>query len=212
MSNFKTECYNTIYTIKMDTKIQELTDKIYHEGVEKGNEEANRIITGANEQKRSILREAEAEAGRIVAAAEKQAAGLKKNTEAELKLFAAQFLEGLKSEVTNLVTGKIVASNVQPVAQDKAYMQKVILEIAKEWAGQEGLTVQTADAAALANYFEANAKYLLGKGVKVEKINGKPTSFTIIPAGGTYKVAFGEDEFISFFKEFLRPQLVDLLF
>ena len=28
----------------MDTKIQELTDKIYKEGVEKGNEEAGRII------------------------------------------------------------------------------------------------------------------------------------------------------------------------
>ena len=28
----------------MDTKIQELTDKIYKEGVEKGNEEAGRIM------------------------------------------------------------------------------------------------------------------------------------------------------------------------
>ena len=28
----------------MNTKIQELTDKIYREGVEKGNEEAGRII------------------------------------------------------------------------------------------------------------------------------------------------------------------------
>lgn len=31
----------------MDTKIQELTDKIYKEGVEKGNEEAGRIIAEA---------------------------------------------------------------------------------------------------------------------------------------------------------------------
>ena len=29
----------------MDTKIQELTDKIYREGVEKGNTEAERIIS-----------------------------------------------------------------------------------------------------------------------------------------------------------------------
>ena len=70
----------------MDTKIQELTDKIYKEGVEKGNEEAGRIIADANAQKQAILTEAEAEAKRIVAQAEKQAAELKKNTEAELKL------------------------------------------------------------------------------------------------------------------------------
>ena len=49
----------------MDTKIQELTDKIYKEGVEKGNEEAGRIIADANAQKQAILTEAEAEGKRI---------------------------------------------------------------------------------------------------------------------------------------------------
>ena len=39
----------------MDTKIQELTDKIYKEGVEKGNEEAGRIIAEANAQKLSLI-------------------------------------------------------------------------------------------------------------------------------------------------------------
>ena len=94
----------------MDIKIQELTEKIYKEGVEKGNEEAGRIIAEANAQKESILSEAEAEAKRIVAAAEKQASELKKNTEAELKLFASQSVEALKSEVVNLITGVIAGT------------------------------------------------------------------------------------------------------
>ena len=197
----------------MDFKIQELTEKIYREGVEKGKEEAGRIIAEANEQKRSILREAEEEAGQIVATAEKQAAGLKKNAESELKWFAAQFLEDLKSEIIDLITGQIVTSNVQPLTQDSAYMQKVVLEIAKGWAEAEGLIIQSAAADDLGKYFEANAKDLLNKGnVKLEKINGKPTSFTIMPTDGTYKVAFGEEEFSAFFKEFLRPQLIELLF
>ena len=115
----------------MDTKIQELTDKIYKEGVEKGNEEAGRIIAEANAQKDTILKDAEAEAKRIVAAAEKQAAELKKNTEAELKLFATQSVEALKSEVTNLITGDIASSNVKAALMDPAYMQKVILELVK---------------------------------------------------------------------------------
>ena len=42
----------------MDTKIQELTDKIYKEGVEKGNEEAGRIIADANAQKQAKQLEA----------------------------------------------------------------------------------------------------------------------------------------------------------
>ena len=197
----------------MDVKIQELTDKIYREGVEKGNEEAGRIVADANEQKHFILHQAEAEAAQIVANAEKQAADLKKSAESELKWFAAQFLEDLKSEITDLIAGRIISSNVQPLIQDKDYLQKVILEIVKGWAGTEGLTIQSAAADTLGEYFENNAKDMLNKGnVKLETINGKPTSFTIIPADGTYKVTFGEDEFTAFFKEFLRPQLVELLF
>lgn len=196
----------------MDTKIQELTDKIYQEGVEKGNEEAARIIAGANDQKVAIISEAEAEAQRIIAAAEKQAAELKKNTEAELKLFATQSVEALKSEVTNLITGEIASSNVKAVVADKAFMQKVILEMVKAWAKDEALTIQTSDAKALTGYFESNAKELLNKGVRIEKVSGKEASFTIVPADGSYKVTFGEDEFVTFFKEFLRPQLVEMLF
>ncbi|MCC8132965.1 MAG: hypothetical protein LIP04_04795 [Tannerellaceae bacterium] len=196
----------------MDTKIQELTNKIYREGVEKGNEEAIRIIAEANTQKQTIVSEAEAEAKQILAAAEKQAADLKKNVEGELKLFATQALEALKSEVANLITGEITSSNVKAAVADKAYMQKVILEMAKEWVKKEGLTIQSADAEELTKYFEANAKDLLNKGVKIEKVNGKTTSFTIIPADGSYKVSFGDEEFMAFFTEFLRPQLVEMLF
>lgn len=196
----------------MDTKIQELTEKIYKEGVEKGNEEAGRIIADANAQKQSIVSEAEAEAKRIVANAQKQADDLKKNTEAELKLFATQSVEALKSEVANLITGEITSSNVKAVVADKAFMQKVILDMAKAWAKDEVLTIQSADADALTKYFEANAKDLLNKGVKIEKVSGKEASFTIVPADGSYKVTFGEEEFVAFFKEFLRPGLVDMLF
>ncbi|WP_459189653.1 hypothetical protein ACGE0T_06160 [Parabacteroides sp. APC149_11_2_Y6] len=196
----------------MDTKIQELTDKIYKEGVEKGNEEAQRIIADANAQKQAIVSEAETEAKRIVAEAQKQASELKKNTEAELKLFAAQSVEALKSEVVNLITGKITSSNVKAVVSDSVFMQKIVLEMAKEWAKKEAITIQTADAEALTKYFEANAKALLNAGVKIEKVNGKDASFTIMPADGSYKVSFGEEEFVAFFKEFLRPQLVEMLF
>ena len=62
----------------MDTKIQELTDKIYKEGVEKGNEEAARIISDAEARKKALIEEAEAQAKEIVTAAEKKVAELKK--------------------------------------------------------------------------------------------------------------------------------------
>ena len=45
-------------------------------------------------------------------------------------------------------------------------------------------------------YFEANAKALLNKGYNIEQVNGKKASFSIVPADGSYKVTFGEEEFV----------------
>ena len=47
--------------------------------------------------------------------------------------------------------------------------------------------------------------------------SGKSTMMNIIgcldvPTNGSYKINFGEEEFIEYFKEFLRPQLIEALF
>jgi V/A-type H+-transporting ATPase subunit E len=196
----------------MNTKIQELTDMIYKEGVEKGQAEADRIVAAAVEKEKSIIRKAENRANMILADAEKKAAELKKNTEAELRLFASQSVEALKSEIANLVTDKVVTDGVKAATADASFMQKAILEISREWIKNENVTVQTANAGALKSYFEANAVELFDKGLKIEQVNGKTASFTLAPADGTYRIGFGEEEFIAYFKDFLRPQLIEMLF
>ena len=57
----------------MENKIQELTDKIYREGVEKGNEEAQKLITKAQEEAKKIVENAQKEADSILATAHKSA-------------------------------------------------------------------------------------------------------------------------------------------
>lgn len=196
----------------MDAKIQELTDKIYREGVEKGNEEAGRIIAEAKAEEQNMLRNARKEAEEIVAQARKEAAEWKKNTESELKMFASQAVEALKSEVTNLITGKVVSDNVKAASADAEFMKKMMLEIAREWAKNGAISIQTSEAKELTSYFQTNASDLLNKGVTIEEVNGRKASFSIAPADGSYKISFGEEEFIAYFKEFLRPQLIDVLF
>ena len=56
------------------------------------------------------------------------------------------------------------------------------------------------------------AKEILDKGVSIEKVNGRSALFTIQPTDGSYKVSFGKEEFEDYFKSFLRPQLVQMLF
>lgn len=196
----------------MDKKIQELTDKIYKEGVEKGNAEAQQILADARKKAQQIEAEAQKEADRVRVEAQKNAEELKKNTISELQLYAGQSVEALKSEVATLITDKLTQAAVETAMSDKDFMQQVILALVSEWGKKEELVIETEDAAVLTQYFEAKAKELLNKGVAIKQVNGLKTDFAVSPADGSYKVTFGEAEFVNYFKEFLRPQLVELLF
>ena len=196
----------------MENKIQELTDKIYREGVEKGNEEAQRLVSNAREEAAKILEEARKEAEAIKAAARKSAAETAENTQSEIKLFAGQAVNALKTEVASLLTNQVVSKAVKDFVADKDYLNKFIVSLATQWAADEAIVISTADVEGLKKYFAANAKAVLDKGVKIEQVNGNKTLFTISPADGSYKVNFGEEEFENYFKDFLRPQLVEMLF
>ena len=192
--------------------LSELTDKIYAEGVEKGNAEAQQIVEKANAKAAAIIAEAEKKALAIVKGAETTAADLDKKTRAELKLYAEQSVNAVKTEITNLLADKIATDSVKAATADAKFMQGLIAKLAEQMAKEgEGL-IETKEAEALKKYFAANAKGLLDKGIVIKEVKGIKTNFTIQPAKGGYKLAFGDAEFIAYFKEMLRPQLVDMLF
>jgi len=193
-------------------KIQELTSKIYLEGVEKGKAEADKIIAEAKASEKNILDEANKKAEHIINTATKKATELQENTESELKMYASQASEALKTEITNLVTESLSVNNVKAAMEDKTFVQKLITDLVQNWSKNETLTIGTANAEELTNYIAANAKSLLDKGLKINSVNGLKTGFTLSPEDGSYTVKFGEEEFKEYFKEFLRPQVRELLF
>lgn len=196
----------------MNTKLQELTDKIYQEGVEKGKETANVIIEEARTEAEALIAKAKADAEKIILDAENKSKEIAKNTQSELRLFAQQSVNALKTEITNLISGAVVSESVKAATSDKAYMQKVILTLVQEWAKNQAVSIEAKDAQALTEYFTANAKDLLNKSVKISQANGIKADFTILPEKDGFKITFGEEEFIAYFKEFLRPKLVEMLF
>ena len=137
----------------MENKIQELTDKIYREGVEKGNEEAQRLVSNAREEAAKILEEARKEADAIVAAARKSAAETAENTQSEIKLFAGQAVNALKTEITSLLTNQVVSKAVKDFVADKDYLNKFIVSLATQWTENEAIVISTADAEGLKKFF-----------------------------------------------------------
>ena len=192
--------------------LSELTDKIYAEGVEKGNVEAKQIVENATKKAEEIIAQAEKKAASIIADAESKSADLDKKTRAELKLYAEQSVNAVKTEIVNLLSDKIAADSVKAATADAKFMQGLIAKLAEQLSKNGEVIIEAKDADALKKYFAANAKGLLEKGVKITEVKGIKTDFTIQPAKGGYKLAFGDAEFIAYFKEMLRPQLVEELF
>ena len=64
----------------MQNKLQELTDRLYNEGLSKGKQEGEELLAKAKVQAEEIVAKAQAEAVQIVAAAQKQAEELKTKT------------------------------------------------------------------------------------------------------------------------------------
>lgn len=196
----------------MESKIQELTEKLLNEGVEKGKEKAQQIIDEAQDKAKQIIEDAEKKADDIRNQAKKDAQVLDQNTKSELKMFTDQAVNALKSEVANVVSDKIVKQTVDEIVDDKKFMQQFVLKLAEKWGAQEDIVISAEDAKELKAVFAAKAKNLLDKGVEIRQVNGKDTLFSVEPADGSYKVNFGKEEFEDYFKSFLRPQLIDMLF
>jgi V/A-type H+-transporting ATPase subunit E len=66
--------------------IKDLTDQLFQEGVEKGRQEAQKLIDEAAKNKSELIAAARQEAAQIIEAANKKAQELEKNTKAELQL------------------------------------------------------------------------------------------------------------------------------
>ena len=196
----------------MDSQIQALTEKVYQEGVLKGEQEAAKILADANAQAEQVERDARARAEQIIAEAQRSASELKSNTERELKLNASKLIEATKASIVDVLAGRIAGDSVQALTANPELLQRVVLEIAKGFDIKHGVEITSNQAEELKAYFAQNAKALLEEGLTIKQVAGKATQYTIRPQNGSFKVEIGEQEFVELFKSILRPQLAQELF
>lgn len=196
----------------IDNKVQTLADKIYADGVEKANREAEEIIGAANEKRDHILKEAQKEAEEIVANAQRAAQKEKETAESEIDMAATRALESLRTEVTDLLNESAVSSGVKEAMPTPEKMFEVVLKMAEAWSRGEGVEIRTEEAEMLEAYFAKHAQEELKKGVRIEAVNGKKHHFELQPKESGFKMEIGPEELKEYFKEFFRPRLRTRLF
>ena len=87
----------------MQNKLQELTDKLYNEGLSKGKNEGEAILANAKVQAEEIIAQAKKEAEAIVAGAQKEAQDLKTRTAGEIALASRQSISQTRQAIEGLV-------------------------------------------------------------------------------------------------------------
>jgi len=82
----------------MENKLQELTNKLYEEGLAKGREQADAVIKQAKEEANAIVEKAKKEAVWMVERAEKEAADHKEQVENEIRMASRHTISTLKKK------------------------------------------------------------------------------------------------------------------
>ena len=109
----------------MQNKLQELTDKLYNEGLSKGKQEGEEILAKAKVQAEEIVAKAKAEAASILAAANKEAEDLKTKVQGDLKMAASQSVAATKKDIETLVVTKMTESEVKTALTSAEFIKEV---------------------------------------------------------------------------------------
>ncbi len=157
----------------MENKLQELTKKLYDEGLEKGRAEADRLVGEAKNEAAKIVAEARAQAEEIVKKARDKAEDVEKNTMTEIALAGKQAAAKIKSEIASMIVAKATAAGVKEAALDPAFIKEMLLAVAGNWNGADAGKVELkallpeAERTKLDVAFGKSARELLAAGIEV---------------------------------------------
>ena len=191
----------------MENKLDVLTKKLYEEGVEKANQEAEKIIAQAKENATKLVAEAEAKAKEIKAGAEAEAENLKS---------ARQAITALKQSITQLISGEVAGEMARAGFKDQAFVQELLVEIVKKWDVASGnlnleVILSEQEKSDFQNFVKSKYKELLDRGLEI-KAGNTEGAFVIQPKNGGYQIAFSEQLFEAFFNQYIRSFTKGLLY
>lgn len=202
----------------MENKLQQLTQKLYDEGLEKGRAEADRLVGEAHAEADRIVADARAEAESIVRKAQAEAEDVRKNAMTELSLAGKQAVAKIKHEIASMIIARTVSGSVRDAAMDPAFIKEMLLAVARNWNGADSSKVSLqallpeTERAKLDAAFEQSAKELLAAGIEVGYSKDVKTGFRVGAKDGGYYISFSDKDFDALLREYLRDKVSQMLY
>lgn len=202
----------------MENKLQELTRKLYDEGLEKGRAEADRLVADARAEAQKIVADARAEAEELVRKARTQAEDAGKNILTEVTLAGRQAVARIQSELAALIVARATEPGVREAVLDPAFIKELLLAVARNWngadAGRAELRALLPEELRnrLDGAFEQSARELLAAGIEVGYSDEVQSGFRVGAKEGGYYLSFSEGDLQALLGEYLREKVYRLLF
>lgn len=196
----------------MDNKLQELTEKLYAEGLEKGRAQGALTIEKAEAQAASIVSQAEQKAAQIEAAAKAASEELRRNTANDVRLASLQALSALRTEIENFVVSDVAHSQVSAAFANGDFTRELIVKAVEAWNPTEGNGVQVIVPEAYGEQARQAVLSRLDHGVDLVFNSKMRVPFRIAPRDGGYYVSFTDEDFRNLLVSSLRPVVAKLLF
>ena len=200
----------------MQNKLQELTDRLYQEGLSKGKEEGDKYLSDAREQSAQIIAQAEEKAAEIIAQAQAQAQDLSHKAASDVKMASQQALQATKKDIEDLLLHACVDKALKEQLSDGKLLKELLLEVAKKFSAQESCDLKLILPEKLQEELEGWIKKELGKElgseIKAEFSKKLQGGFCISPKDGSYFISLSDQTFDSLICEYLRPVTKKLLF
>ena len=197
-------------------KLQELTQKLYDEGLAKGKQEGEAVLQKAVEEAGSIVKKAQEEAEAILAKARKEADDFKVKVEGDVKMASMQALQATRADIENLVIAKAVDAPVAKALSSEEYVKGIITAVAQKFSAEEpadlSLVLPESLKSALEPFVKNELGKLLGKGVEASFSKKLAGGFKIGPKDGGYFVSLTDETFKDLIGAYLRPATKSLLF
>ncbi len=200
----------------MNTKIKELTENIYKDGVEKAQKDGEQILEQAKQEADKIIADAKEKADTLVTGAKSESEKMYRSMKTELKAVSQQVMEITRQNITNLLASNLSDNFTEGITGDFNLMKKMILELSRKWGNGnsnnnvEVLIPESQKAAAEQLYKETAIDKL--SGIKIKPVKGLKKGFQIINNGEGFKVSFTEEDFQTFFFSLVKPHMKEFLF
>lgn len=195
-----------------ETHLDALVDKLYAEGIEKANTEAEKIVTKAREEAAEILKKANEQGAKIIEDGKSQAESFQTNAVGSVKQASRDVLLELENSIRELFA-KSFKTQAAASLNDPEFLKKLIADLVKAWAGGKDVSVMVNEA--MVEKIMATAKdgviKELGDGIEIKAGRNITNGFRIRREGEAVAFDFTDESVVEILKAQINPQLADTL-